>query len=138
MSDITQRLGFGPLEGLPTFWSSAALTTTALQVTIARVTAGQAQAAGVKIRIKNGHASNFLAYAIIPRVSPFVAPTITADFVNATCAAVVGPGETEIFASVQLAHGSTDATGAILGAFDLVVVGSAASTTVNVTSFLYR
>jgi hypothetical protein len=139
MSDPTNRAGYGPIEGPLTFWSSAALTTTALQVTIARGGAGATRAFAVKVKIKNGHATNFLAWDIVARpLSGFAAPTMTADFVNATCKSVIGPGETEIFSSTLLAHAVDNGSGVLVGLFDLVVVGSAASTTVNVTTSLVQ
>lgn len=119
------KLGYGPLEGLPQFFSSAALGTTPVKVTLPSPTTLPVY--GVKIKIVNGHASNYLAWSLVKNGA--AAPSTTADFVNATCGSIINPLSSETF---SLVWGAAPGTPAVPW-FDLYVVGSAANTTVNVT-----
>ena len=125
MSNIN-KLGYGPLEGLPVFFSSAALGTTPVKVTLPIPTSGAAPPSGVKIKIVNGHASQFVAWSLVRFGAS--APSITADFVNATGASIVAPMMPDYF---SLYWGPANA--ALTPWFDLYVVASGASTPVSVT-----
>lgn len=127
MSTLDERSGFGPFLTLPTLWSSSTLSTTTTKVDLPTPAAfpGNSStpptAGNVRVKIVNGHASNSIAWTIVRLGDP--APTITADYVDATCGSVIPPGGVEYFV--------------IPASRDLYVVASAGSTTVNVTSFLY-
>lgn len=130
MSTLDERSGFGPFLTLPTFWSSSTLSTTPTKVTLPTPapfpgnSTTPPTAGNVRITIVNGHATNTIAWSIVDLTNPAQpAPSITADYVNATCAAIILPGASSTFV--------------IPASRELYVVASAASTTVNVTSFLY-
>lgn len=127
-STVLNKLGYGPLEGLPQFFSSASLSTTPVKVTLPTPTnGGTSPPLGVKVKIVNGDATNVLAWTLVKNGA--AAPTITADYNATTGASVVLAGNTEIF---SLYWGAAPTT-PLVPWFDLYVVASAANTEVSVT-----
>lgn len=116
-NELDQHTGLGALQGLPTFFNSTAQSTTPVKATIVNASSSQA----VRAKICNGDESNVLAWSIV--VEGASAPTITADYA-ATGASVIYAQHCE-FIPLQ-------------GDRDLYVVASAASTEVNVTSFIVQ
>jgi len=116
--ETQQRIGLGPLEGLPVFFNTTALSTTPVKATLA--TPAQGQGIGVRFKIVNGSA-NVVAWTLVVRDA--AAPTITADYA-ATGASPVLAGGVEIVA--------------IPVNRDLYIVASAPASSVSVTSFLYN
>jgi hypothetical protein len=119
--NVDVHVGLGPLDGLPTHYSTTALSTTATKVTLPTVPAGREQGSCIKVKLVNGHATNVVAWTLVRKDAS--APTITADYNATTGASVVLPGTAEIFV--------------IPADKDLYVVASAASTSVNASSFLF-
>jgi hypothetical protein len=125
---VVDKLGYGPLQNRLLFKSDPIVGTTPV---LFRPTwpAGQPQVpAGVKIKIVNGHATQTIAWSLVAFGAS--APTITAAFVDATCASVILPG-TEFFALEWLNGGAANPSAN--PAWDLYIVASGASTPVNVT-----
>lgn len=121
MADIIQRVGLGPLVGLPTFFNTAVLSTTATIVTLPTLPATNTGGPGIiAVKIVNPNASALLAWTII--VTGGAVPSTTADFA-ATGGSTVLPGAVEHFA--------------IPTGFDLYIVASAAASSAHVTSFLF-
>lgn len=121
---ILERVGFGPLEGLPTLFNKTDLSTTAVKVTLPTLPAGgndPLPTTNVKVKITNPSAAATIAWTLVKRGGG--APTITADYNATTGGSPIVPGGVEIFS--------------IPADKDLYVVASAAATSINVTSFLF-
>jgi hypothetical protein len=122
-----ERSGFGPLEALPTFFNTTTLGTTPVSVTLPTrpVMAGNTvtppSIGNIRIKIVNPSAAATIAWTVVKAGA--AAPTITADYA-ATGGSAIPPGGVEYFV--------------IPTNRDLYVVASAAATSCNVTSFLYR
>jgi hypothetical protein len=133
MSDTTiNKLGYGPLQGVPLFTSRPTLSTTPVLFR-PNSPAGNGVwpvlpglPSGVKIKIVNGHATQFIAWTRVAFGA--AAPTITADFVDATTGSIIGPGLPEFFSWTW-----DNGTVANNPGWDLYIVASAASTPVHVT-----
>ena len=122
-----ERSGFGPLESLPTFFNTTTLGTTAVLVTLpakpimAGNTVTPPSIGNIRIKIVNPSTTATIAWTVVEQGA--AAPTITADYA-ATGGSAIPPGGVEYFV--------------IPTNRDLYVVASAAATSCNVTSFLYR
>jgi hypothetical protein len=116
--NAAERCGLGSLQGLPTSFPSTTLGTTPVKVTLASTAA----AVCIKVMISNPSTTATIAWNTV--VSGATAPTagnMTADYA-ATGATPVFSGSQQIFA--------------IQPGRDLYIVASAASTSVNATSFV--
>ncbi len=123
LDTASERCTLGPLQGLPTFFNTTALTTTPVKVTIPAGPDGTPVAC-IRVKLVNGHATNAIAWKDV--VLGATAPTsgnMTADFAS-TGASFIAAGGTE-FITLQPNR-------------DLYVVASGASTSVNATSFLMQ
>jgi hypothetical protein len=118
----TERAGFGPLEGLPTFTSSTALSTTPVKVTMPTLPTGLSSSGNSAFRVKlvNGSAGATIAWSLVATGAS--APSITADYNATTGASAIPPLGSETFA--------------IPTNVDLYVVASAAATSYSATAFL--
>ena len=125
-----ERSGFGPVETLATYFNTTTLDTTPVSVTLpARpVLAGNTSApptqGNILVKIVNGSSSATIAWSLVDLTSPAQsAPAITAAFA-ATCASVILPSSTEWVV--------------IPANRELYVVASAVSTSVHVSSWLFK
>jgi hypothetical protein len=117
MSTLTERAGYGPIEGAELVTPfNATLGTTGLIVALATNGTG-AKPVYWKIKIYNASAGATIAWKTVPTGT--AAPTMTADF-TANAASHIAPGQTEFFA--------------MDGTKDLYIVASAAGTSCSVTS----
>lgn len=119
MSTINERVGFGVLEGVGTYYNNASLGTTADKVTLAAETSAYPLVA-IKVVITNGSTTQVIAWARVAKGA--AAPTMTATY-DTNTKQVALPGTAHILAI------SPDE--------DLWVVADGAGAKVNVGSYPY-
>jgi len=126
MSDILDRMAFGPLESLLVMDASAALGTTSILVALPALPVGSAPTSGILVKLFNGSTTATIAWRDVVRADDgsSVNPNITAGFVAATCGSHVGPGLSEWFV--------------LKPDRDLYIVASAVSTSWSCSSRLFQ
>ena len=126
MSDVLDRMHFGPLASLPSMDASAALGVPSVKVALPPRPVGATRPAGILIKLYNRSATATIAWRDVIRDADgnSINPNIDAGDVPATCGSHIGPGQTEWFV--------------LMPDRDLYVVADAAATRWSCTSRLYQ